>query len=234
MLANPQNTCPIVTFCLFRFEGRKDKWWAFREMGLAYDTADVPGLLFFKKVGTGGSGGFSVLPNLSVYGWLLSWENEQAAQAFLSENPYFLSWKEKSVDNIQIFMTNIRVHGTWHRQTPFTPITSDLEPGQIAVITRARVKWKQLVAFWRQVPAINRRMAKSQGRIFSVGFGELPILELATFSIWDGEESMKTFAYGSEKHQKAIKDTRRLDWYSEELFSRFRVYKKVGDWPGLS
>lgn len=228
------NIDPVVTFCLFRFVGRKHKWWSFREMGLAYDVANVPGLRFFKKVGTGGSGGFSVLPNLEVYGWLLSWENEDAAQTFFSNNPYFLSWKEKSESNIQIFMTNIRVHGTWHRQTPFTPTTSDSEPGQIAVITRARVKWKHLVAFWRQVPAINRRMAKSDGRIFSVGFGELPILELATFSIWDREESMKTFAYGSEKHQKAIKDTRRLDWYSEELFSRFRVYKKVGAWPGLS
>jgi len=203
-------------------------------MGLAYEMADIPGLRFFKKVGTGGSGGFSVLPNLSVYGWLMSWDHERSAHAFFKENPHFLSWKEKSIDNIQIFMTNIRVHGTWHRQIPFIPTPEVPVTGQIAVITRARVKWKHLVSFWRQVPAINRRVAASPGRVFTIGFGELPILELATFSIWEGEESMKAFAYGSQKHQKAIKDTRRLDWYSEELFSRFHIYKKEGTWPGLS
>jgi hypothetical protein len=40
-------------------------------------------------------------------------------------------------------------------------------------------------------------------------------------------EQMKTFAYGS-KHAEVIKKTRSEDWYSEELFARFRIIESSG------
>lgn len=40
------------------------------------------------------------------------------------------------------------------------------------------------------------------------------------------------FAYKSKDHQNAIKKTRQLDWYKEELFSRFQPYRSEGTWNG--
>ena len=56
---------------------------------------------------------------------------------------------------------------------------------------------------------------------------------MATFSIWDSLENAKTYAYSSKEHAKAVKMTRQYDWYKEELFSRFEVYKVEGEWAGL-
>jgi heme-degrading monooxygenase HmoA len=57
--------------------------------------------------------------------------------------------------------------------------------------------------------------------LYSKGVGEVPFLNMATFSVWKSAEAMKNFAYQSKEHLKAIKMTRELGWYSEELFARF-------------
>ena len=72
------------------------------------------------------------------------------------------------------------------------------------------------------------------GLLYSKGIGEVPFLQMATFSIWNDLESMMQVAYKNEEHQNAIEMTRQLNWYSEELFARFSLYKVNGRWEGLS
>jgi heme-degrading monooxygenase HmoA len=51
--------------------------------------------------------------------------------------------------------------------------------------------------------------------------GELPLIYQATLSIWETQEHMRAYAYKNPQHLEAIKKTKELNWYSEELFGRF-------------
>jgi hypothetical protein len=46
-------------------------------------------------------------------------------------------------------------------------------------------------------------------------------------------EKMKAFAYGSKEHADVIRKTRKEDWYSEELFARFKVISSIGKPNGV-
>ncbi|MFN5849688.1 MAG: DUF3291 domain-containing protein, partial [Chitinophagales bacterium] len=70
------------------------------------------------------------------------------------------------------------------------------------------------------------------GLIYTKGIGEAPLVQMATFSIWESAETLRNFAYNSPEHLEAIKKTRELDWYQEEMFARFQPYKSQGIWGG--
>jgi hypothetical protein len=56
--------------------------------------------------------------------------------------------------------------------------------------------------------------------------GEFPLLEQATFSLWESASNLDQFAYQSKEHAPMIKKTRKYDWYSEEMFVRMGVVKQ--------
>ena len=68
--------------------------------------------------------------------------------------------------------------------------------------------------------------------IYTKGIGEAPLIQMATFSIWENKEALHNYAYNSPEHQEAIRKTRKLDWYQEELFVRFQPYRSMGTWGG--
>jgi spheroidene monooxygenase len=53
---------------------------------------------------------------------------------------------------------------------------------------------------------------------------------MATFSVWESVDGLNAFAYQQKNHVSAIKLTRELNWYKEELFSRFQPYDTEGNW----
>jgi heme-degrading monooxygenase HmoA len=85
-----------------------------------------------------------------------------------------------------------------------------------------------LTQFWSNVEPVAEIMSKAPGFISSIGIGEAPFFRQATLSVWKDMESMKTFAYGSPEHAEVIRKTRKLNWYSEELFARFRLISGTG------
>jgi len=131
-----------------------------------------------------------------------------------------------------LYMKNIASSGTWSGKMPFQKGT-DLDPTlPIAVITRATIKWNWLLRFWKYVPTSQEALEGNEGLIYTKGVGEVPVVQMATFSLWKNFESVKRFAYNSKQHQEAIKKTRKNEWYSEEQFSRFHPYKFTGTWQG--
>jgi len=102
----------------------------------------------------------------------------------------------------------------------------------IAVITRARIKWKYLWAFWKDVPAASKSLEPFDARWTGKGIGEWPLIQQATFSIWENQEAMMDFAYRNPEHRKVIQKTRKLGWYSEEMFARFHPVGMEGSWRG--
>jgi hypothetical protein len=124
--------------------------------------------------------------------------------------------------------------GLWSGNNPFTPSTDlDEDNPLIAVITRASIKVSKLIKFWEYVPTSQQPIVRGcKGLIYTKGIGEIPLLEMATFSLWENIDSLKNFAYHSPEHQEAIRKTRKIDWYKEELFVRFQPYRSLGTWGG--
>lgn len=219
----------VVTVTLFRFKGFRAKWWAFQQMGLQpFKTDLIKGLQFVKLMGSGGAKGFSMIPNWGVYVLLCAWDSRAMADLFFSESPILKSFQSQSIENQTIFLKASMVHGQWDKQNPFQ-INASFDPqNPLAVLTRATIKPRFWWHFWRFVPSVSKAIQDKQGLVFSLGIGELPIIQQATFSIWASGQDMMKYAYKGKHHAEVIKKTRELGWYSEELFARFVVLGTQG------
>ena len=225
----------ITTITLFKFSGFWNKTWAFGQMQFAHSfLRKTPGLNFYKLMGSGKEPGFNPLPDWGVYALLCNWENEVAANDFLHQAPIFKRYQDHTTEQWTIFMKPLHAKGLWSGVDPFNP-SSELDETNplIAVITRATIRKKNLVQFWRYVPISQHPIIHGcEGLIYTKGIGEAPLVQMATFSIWRSIEDLKNFAYNSPEHKEAIAKTHRIDWYKEEMFARFQPYKSIGKWNG--
>lgn len=220
----------ITTISFFRYEGWPHRWWAFKQMGLSGSAlSEVPGLRFAKMLGSGGGNGFSIRPNWGTYGLLAVWKTEAAATAFFAAHPMYAACRARCSAWWTVYMQAAKAHGQWEGQSPF-PITADYDPSRlVAVLTRATIYPRHLWRFWRFVPPVSRSITGKEGLLFSVGIGELPLIQQATFSLWANSEAMTAYAYSSPHHKEVVRRTRELGWYKEELFCRFHPYRSIGE-----
>lgn len=190
----------------------------------------VAGLAFYKLLGTGKEG-FSTSPDWEVFSLLQHWESLDAAEAFFKEHNLFQQYQHRSAENWTLFMRPLRSNGLWNGQNPFETTPSEsLSNPLMAVITRATIKRRYLRKFWSSVPSSRESLEGRNGLLYTKGIGETPFIHMATFSLWKDAESMQEFAYSAQGHLQAIRRTRELGWYSEELFARFQPFKMLGEW----
>ena len=136
-------------------------------------------------------------------------------------------WRRISQSEFRAVLEPISSHGQWAGKEPFISTAKDWD-GQVAAITRARIKWSQNVRFWRSVPPVTISLKSAPGLVAAIGIGEAPIGLQGTFSLWESAAAIRDFAYKGAAHQKAIADTSAYKWYSEELFARFAVHEVRG------
>ena len=175
---------------------------------------------FYKLMGCGKNGTFDKHPDWNQWALLMVSENPSAV-AIPFINGWFRFFKaEVSTLTLQ----PIEGHGTWDGKEVFgkLPKQTDYE-GSIAVLTRATIRLNKLNAFWRNVEGVAQQMKGADGLITSVGIGEVPFIKQATFSVWESKAQMKNFAYKMHEHAEVIRKTKKEDWYSEEMFVRFRI-----------
>ena len=224
----------ITTITFFRYKTFSRKLWAFGMMQFAHKhLVRVRGQRFYKLMGSGKGLGFNPLPDWSVYCLLQVWDGHHAAAQFFTSSGLVEEYRSHSVEIYTIYMHMLQSQGFWSGIEPFGKAgRAAPEKKPIAVITRATIKASRLYAFWRYVPASQKPLKHAEGLIYTKGIGEVPIKQMATFSLWKDLESLRKFAYHSQEHQKAIQMTRQLGWYSEELFARFQPYAVAGSWEG--
>lgn len=219
----------FTTITFFKF--RKNKRWAFAQMGLAPSKLQQKkGLRFFKLMGTGGGNGFSLWPDFGTYAFLGVWDSQKSADDFLKDNALIQTYYRKSSSIRTLKMLPVKSHGLWSGQNPFTeqkPVTIDSKL-PVAVITRATLRPSRLIAFWKSVPSASAAIENAVGVQYFKGIGEWPFVQQATLSLWDSFEAVKKFAYRDQTHAKIIKKTRSQQWYSEDLFARFHVLSDTG------
>jgi heme-degrading monooxygenase HmoA len=180
------------------------------------------GLKFIKLLGTGSKDGFSVIPDFSSYVMITSWKNDDFRKKFIDENELFYEITKKSSKRIEIKIDPYNYIGSWNGIIPFKNKSSYKE-GKIFVLTRARVKLNKLINFFISTSSAAKSINSKEGAEYYKGIGELPIIEQATISIWESEQSMKDYAYSDKRHLKIINKARKNKWYSEELFVRSNI-----------
>jgi len=189
-----------------------------------------PGLTFTKLLGTG-SGQTFAPQDADPHHWALltCWDSPHAA-ATLERSRVIRRWDAAATERLRLTMTPISSIGRWSKRQPFgsakPPSPGSADPATdppIASITRARIRPRQLPAFWRAVPDVVADLPQTDGLLWSKGIGEAPIGLQGTFSVWRNTEALQRFAHQSAGHREAIKRTRDTQWFSEELFARFTV-----------
>ena len=180
------------------------------------------GLKFIKLLGTGSKDGFSVIPDFSSYVMISSWENDNFRKKFIDENELFNEIINKSSKRTEIKIDPYNYIGSWNGINPFKN-KSTYKEGKIIVLTRARVRLNKLINFFISTSSAAKSINSRKGAEYYMGVGELPIIEQATISIWESEQSMKDYAYSDKNHLKIINKARKNKWYSEELFVRSNI-----------
>ncbi len=214
----------VTSVSFFHFT--QNRFWAFRQMGLApQQFKRTEGLSFFKFLGTGGGQGFSLWPDFSTYALLGVWNSRQDFEKQREENPIYKAYQNKCKYSRHLLLKPFQSHGQWSGKNPFqtTEKPSPQNPSPLIIITRATLRWNRLLSFWRAVPKASRAIEQAQGVRYYKGIGEWPFIQQATLSIWDDAAAVQQFAYHSQSHAQIVKTTRQKKWYKEDLFVRFAL-----------
>jgi hypothetical protein len=190
---------------------------------------------FWKLLGTGKNGTFSKQPDWVQWGILSVVEGVGGSELGVRSQSLVLGgfiqkWlKLFNCETWTIWLEPLEGHGKWDGKEVFGVLPKQAEhEGKIAVLTRATIRFSKMKNFWSNVEGVSAKMRSSPGFIGSLGIGEIPWKKQATFSIWESRESMKEFAYRMKEHAEVIRKTRAEQWYSEEMFVRFRVLDSAG------
>ena len=109
----------MTTITLFKYN--KNKWWAFKQMGLHRSHfLNISGLRFYKMLGTGSSPGFSMYPDFSTYALLQTWSTKDDAENYFASNGYFNKMVSNTHNHRIIFMNPFKSSGFWNGENPFT------------------------------------------------------------------------------------------------------------------
>lgn len=195
-------------------------------------------------MGSGRNGSFDKTPDLQQWSIFTVRNREVEIDSLNTKTPFNIKelyggfiagWlKLFGCEIWTVMLEPIEGHGRWDGKEIFgiLPHQSNDE-GPIAILTRATVRLNKLKYFWQNVVPVSNAMKEATGFIWSVGIGEIPWIKQATFSIWESKEAMKAFAYGTKVHADVIKKTRAQQWYSEEMFVRFKIISSAGSLKGI-
>jgi hypothetical protein len=189
------------------------------------------GLVFHKMLGTGGGKGYSFKPDFGTYALLTVWEDYDLAGQFESGSEVMKDFRENSFEIYSIFLSPIQSRGLWAKSQPFKVHQPDPDNNLLVILTRATIKPRYYLHFWRRVGRVSRSHQGRQGLIFTKGLGERPWIMQVTFSVWDSLENMNAFAHNKNgMHHEAVETTRRKNGFREELYARFQPLETRGSW----
>lgn len=228
------HSAPLTTLTLFTYCSTTSRLWALKQMGTARKALSrASGLRFWKLLGCGEGGGFSLRPDWSRYGLLAVWETADSADAFFNRASLMTAYRDRANEIWTVRLRALQSHGAWSGVNPFLPIVPAAnQAAPVAVLTRATINWNRLPHFWRAVPAASSALYGAPGLLASIGIGEAPFVRQATFSLWRSGKEMEIFAYKTAAHKDVIRRTRQEKWYREELFTRFEPLATEGSWNG--
>ena len=192
----------------------------------------TPGLRFWRLMGTGNGRNTGPSADLRRRAMFAVWDDDEALDRFLAESSIGRGWA-RAEESWHVRLHPIAGRGTWQGRellADLTPVVDD--GGPICTLTRATVRPQHWITFAKASRSTSVDVAAAKGLVRVVAVGEAPVGKQATFSLWENEAALRTFAYRTEGHVEVMKRTRQEGWYSEELFARFKPYASTGSWDG--
>jgi hypothetical protein len=186
---------------------------------------DAPGLRYSEAAGLVPLGGR--VPPLPPRSTLLisSWDDDDALDAFLAENP---------IDGYHVRMRPTRIIGAWPDMPGLPTEEEPMDPNEpAAVLTLGRPRLLRLPPFVRTSRAAERLAVNHAAMVEGTAAARLPRF-VATFSIWRTVAEMRDYALGrpDPSHLNAIKADRANTFHHQQAFVRFRPYASRGVWHG--
>ena len=194
--------------------------------------ARTPGLRFWKLMGTGRGASMTLGADLRRWALFAVWEDEAALDEFLGASAVTARRAELGAESYDVRLVPLRSRGAWGGGNPLPVTSEDPGGGPVAILTRATIRPRRLVPFYRAIPPTSDELARSEGMLASVGVGEWPLARQGTFSMWESLSDVRAYSAGRPGHREVMRRTRAESWYSEELFARFRPYGAQGTWDG--
>jgi hypothetical protein len=191
----------------------------------------VPGLAFWRLLGTGNGDDTGRGADLSRSALFAVWDDESDLDVFLADSGLARRW-QRAEQSWHVRLRSIGGHGTWKGIDPLEGLDEGTADAAVAIITRANVRRRSWKAFGAASEVVDAELHRAPGLIDVVGIGETPVGALATFSLWESMVAARDFAYKMPDHRDVIRRTRAEDWYSEEMFARFEPYASTGSWNG--
>lgn len=192
----------------------------------------TPGLTFMKTLGSGKEGGFGLMPSLSHQGMFCIFDSETEANDFVNKSALIARYRERSEE---LFIATLRpasVRGSWDGMTLGEGDSLPAD-AMLATLTRASIRPRAAVQFWRHAPAAQDSLADAPGCLLAAGLGEAPVLRQATFSLWRSTAAMDAYAR-TGAHRDAISAAWKHQFFSESMFVRFQPLSLQGTWKGQS
>ncbi|CAN5846659.1 hypothetical protein BH23GEM3_BH23GEM3_17180 [soil metagenome] len=227
----------VASFTITRYSPLAALAGAFHMASHRLQLRAVPGLRFFKLVGTGSGIGFSRTPDLRLWGLFAVWDTADAWERFRTSSRAMRHYRARGDEVYSMLLRPIAAHGLWSGVEPFGALPRPAARAQIAdepivVLTRAQIRLRRQLRFWGAVPRVDETLRDHPDLLLTFGVGEVPYLRQATLSVWRSEAAMRSWAYGSEHHREVVRRTRAESWYAEELFARFRLLRTYGSFGG--
>jgi hypothetical protein len=195
-----------------------------------FSLRNIPGLQFFKVLGSGFEGGFSTKPSFHKQGLFCVFDSEQHAKQFRAHSTLVQSYLKHSREFFAVTLNAFSTRGSW-ANTQLDVTANAPVSGPIASLTRASIKPLKANAFWKNAQPAEVSINQSEGVILSAGLGEAPYLRQATFTIWKDETALNAYAQQGA-HLAAIKAAYGQQYFSESMFTRFTPYEMEGTWRG--
>lgn len=192
----------------------------------------VAGLGFAKVLGSGAGGGFGIAPSATHRGLFLVFDDEASAMAFVDGSAVLAGYQRRSRELLVAVLRACASKGSWSGSAMAVSVCAPApDDGPVAALTRASIRPRHALAFWRLSPAAEQALAAAPGCLLAAGLGEAPLLRQATFSLWSSAAAMDRYARGGA-HQQAIRAAHAGGYFSESMFVRFVPLLLRGTWQG--
>ena len=225
------NRAPEVAVLLLAHVAPGERAWLFgRLVRGARGLARVPGLRFARILGSGHEGGFGLRPSFEHGGVFALFDDEPSAERFIDESPSVQAYRQRSTEFLAAMLRATSVRGSWGGQT-MVPSTWPQPGGPVASLTRASIRPRRALAFWRHAAPAQAALADAEGCELLAGLGEAPLFRQATFSLWRNAAAMDAYAR-TGAHQAAIREAYQQGYFSESMFVRFVPLLLRGRWQG--